>query len=63
MPTHIAMEQRLVTHKPFYTALGTDKEAQQAAYRGLFHYQLDSGMVNEIRAWNNGNCASDSSQF
>ena len=30
--------------------MGNDDEARQTAYRELFRYQLDPGMVDEIRA-------------
>jgi putative transposase len=40
----------LLTAHPLYAALGKDDKARQAAHRELFRYQLDLGMVNEIRA-------------
>jgi putative transposase len=38
-----------------YLALGADKGGRQAAYRELFRYRLDPGLVDEIRAATNGN--------
>ena len=53
----------LLTHHLLHTALGSDDQARQAAYRELFRYQLDLGMVDEIRTATNGNYALGSSQF
>ncbi len=53
----------LLTHHPLYTALGSDDEARQAAYRDLFRYKLGPGTVEEIRAATNGNHAPGSSQL
>jgi putative transposase len=46
-----------------YLALGTDKGGRQAAYRELFRYRLDPGLVDEIRAATNGNYALGSPRF
>ena len=46
-----------------YLGLGTDEQAQQTAYRELFRYQLDSGLVDEIRNATNGNYVLGSSRF
>jgi putative transposase len=40
-----------------YFALGTDKGGSQAVYRELFRYQLDPGLVDEIREATSGNFA------
>jgi len=40
-----------------YEALGQDAEARQAAYRELFRYELDPGMVDAIRQATNSNYA------
>ena len=53
----------LLTHHPLYTALGNDDEVRQAAYRELFRYQLDPGVVDDIRTTTNGNYALGSPQF
>jgi putative transposase len=53
----------LLTHHPLYTALGSNEAARQAAYRELFRFQLDPGIVDEIRAATIGNYALGSSQF
>jgi putative transposase len=44
----------LITPHPVYQALGTDEAQRQAAYRELFRYQLDQGLVDEIRVSTNG---------
>jgi putative transposase len=46
-----------------YRALGPDDQERQAAYRELFRYQLDPGLVDEIRKATNGNFALGSSRF
>jgi hypothetical protein len=46
-----------------YLALGTDKGGRQAAYRELFRYRLDRGLVDEIRAATNGNYALGSPRY
>lgn len=46
-----------------YRRLGTDEQARHTAYRELFRYQLDSGLVDEIREATNGNYVLGSSRF
>lgn len=46
-----------------YRALGVDEESRQTAYRELFRYQLDPGLVDKIREATNGNYALGSSHF
>ncbi len=46
-----------------YRALGPDDAQRQAAYRELFRYQLDPGLVDEIRDATNGNYALGSARF
>ena len=46
-----------------YLALGRGKEKQQAAYRELFRFQLDPGLIDEIRKATNGNYVLGSSRF
>jgi len=46
-----------------YLALGKDEEERQAAYRELSRFQLDPGLVEEIRGATNGNYALGSSRF
>ena len=53
----------LLTYHPVYTALGSDDEVRQTAYRELFRYQLDTRMIDEIRTTTNGNYALGSSRF
>lgn len=40
-----------------YHALGLDKASRAAAYRELFRYELEPGLVDEIRRATNGNYA------
>lgn len=40
-----------------YEALGADAPSRQAAYRELFRYELEPGLVDEIRRATNGNYA------
>ncbi len=46
-----------------YRALGGDEEGRQAAYRELFRYQLDPGLVEKIREATNGNYVLGGSRF
>ena len=46
-----------------YIALGVDAFSRQAAYRELFRYQLDIGLVDEIRKATNGNYALGNALF
>jgi putative transposase len=63
VPTPLGVMSPLLAHHPLYTALGSNKAARQAIYRELFRFQLDPGMVDEIRAATIGNYALGSSQF
>lgn len=47
----------LVRPHPLYVALGLDALSRQAAYRELFRYELEPGLVDEIRRATNGNFA------
>ncbi|MBI2286568.1 MAG: transposase [Nitrosomonadales bacterium] len=53
----------LVRPHPLYAALGSDVADQQAAYRELFRYELEPGMVDEIRRATNGNFALGGERF
>jgi putative transposase len=53
----------LLTTHALYDAMGLDEAARQSSYRELFRYQLDPGMVDEIRVSTNGNFALGSDQF
>lgn len=53
----------LITPHHLYQALGLDPEARQAAYRELFRYELEPGMVDQIRQATNGNYALGSALF
>jgi putative transposase len=46
---------RLVRPHSLYEGLGGDAAGQQTAYRELFRYELDIGLVDEIRLATNGN--------
>ena len=52
----------LVQHS-LYQALGRSPEVQQLAYRELFRYELDPGIVDAIRQATNGNFALGNSRF
>jgi len=52
----------LVPH-PLYQALGGDPMARQFAYRELFRYELEPGMIDSIRQATNGNFALGSHRF
>jgi putative transposase len=53
----------LITKHELYNALGLDAEKRCAVYRELFRYQLEPGLVDEIRAATNGNYALGSTRF
>jgi putative transposase len=53
----------LVTPHPLYQALGTDAVSRQGAYRELFRYELEPGLVDEIRRATNGNYALGDGRF
>ena len=48
---------------PLYTALGADSASRQAAYRDLFRFELEPGLVDEIRRATNGNYALGNERF
>ncbi len=48
---------------PLYTALARNLETRQAAYRELFRYQLDPGLVDQLRSATNGNYALGNERF
>ena len=47
----------LLTPHPLYRSLGSDGDERQANYRELFRFELDLGLVDEIRLATNGNFA------
>jgi putative transposase len=53
----------LVQPHSLYAALGGDNVSRQAAYRELFRYELEPGLVDEIRRATNGNFALGSERF
>ncbi len=53
----------LVCPHPLYDALASDIGDRLVAYRELFRYELESGLVDEIRRATNGNFALGSERF
>jgi putative transposase len=53
----------LLKAHPLYDALGVDAARRQAAYRELFRYELEPGLVDEIRCATNGNYALGNDTF
>lgn len=53
----------LVQPHPLYEALGQDAAIRQAVYRELFRFELDPGLVDEIRKATNGNFALGDARF
>ncbi len=57
------IDQSMISPHPLYQALGLDDASRQAAYRELFRFQLDAGIVDEIRKATNGNYALGNALF
>jgi len=53
----------LIVAHDVYKALGQDAASRQAAYRELFRYELEPGLVDEIRKATNGNFALGNTRF
>ena len=53
----------LVVPHPLYEALGAEPEGRRQAYRELFRYELEPGLVDAIRKATNGNFALDDARF
>ena len=53
----------LLTPHPLYRSLGSDGVERQTNYRELFRFELDPGLVDEIRLATNGNFALGNSLF
>jgi len=53
----------LVRPHSLYEALGRDAASRQAAYRELFRYEPEPGLVDEIRRATNGNYALGNERF
>jgi len=53
----------LIKHHDQYRRLGLDSQSRMMAYRELFRYELDTGMVYKIRRATNGNFALGSEKF
>jgi len=56
-------DNALVRPHVLYGALGLDAASRQAAYRELFRYELEPGVVDEIRRATNGNFALGNEHF
>ena len=54
---------KLISPHPGYVSLGSEPETRLAAYRGLFRFELDPGLVDEIRKATNGNFALGDQRF
>ena len=53
----------MISPHPEYVSLGSDPETRLAAYRELFRFELDPGLVDEIRRATNGNFALGDQRF
>ena len=53
----------LLHHHPVYTGLGGTDADRQAAYRELFRYDLEPGVIDQIRKAANGNYALGGERF
>jgi putative transposase len=53
----------LISSHSAYESLGSDPEARFVAYRELFRFELDPGLVDEIRKATNGNFALGDQRF
>jgi putative transposase len=56
-------DSEIIKPHPLYKALGLDAASRQAACRELFRYELDIGLVDEIRKATNGNYALGNALF
>ena len=54
---------KLISPHPGYESLGSDLDVRLAAYRDLFRFELDPGLVDEIRKATNGNFALGDHRF
>lgn len=53
----------IIEANPLYTQLGETDDLRASAYRELFRYQLDPGLVDQIRSATNGNYALGNARF
>lgn len=53
----------ILSPHPLYLALVADRANRQAAYRELFRYELEPGLVDEIRRATNSNYALGNERF
>lgn len=56
-------DNAVIRSHSLYVALGLDVASRQAAYRELFRYELEPGLVDQIRRATNGNFALGSERF
>jgi putative transposase len=53
----------VITPHLVYAQLGMDEQSRQPAYRELFHYELETKLVDEIRKATNGNYVLGDTKF
>lgn len=53
----------IIEANPLYIQLGETADLRASAYRELFRYQLDPGLVDQIRSATNGNYALGNARF
>jgi putative transposase len=56
-------ESDVISHHSLYTSLGRSEESRLVAYREPFRYQLDPGVIDEVRSATNGNYVLGSRRF
>lgn len=56
-------ESGFITPHPLHRSLGLTDDERYAAYKELFRYQLDPGLIDEIRQATNGNYALGTERF
>ena len=57
------LSSAIIEANPLYTQLGETADLRASAYRELFRYQLDPGLVDQIRSATNGNYALGNARF
>jgi putative transposase len=56
-------QDTLIKPHPLYEGLGLDLAARQAVYRDLFHNELESTVIEDIRRATNGNFVLGNASF
>jgi len=54
---------RVLMEHPLYKSQGTDEVERHSVYHELFRYELDPGVIDEIRSATNGNYVLGNSRF